>query len=284
MRKSIALFSLCGAIVLATFAGERTRGQDAKKGTAEARRAAAERDLKAAADADDAVVRQWEGQFGPQLRQVYRGELHLMRLVTEPTKAQYEKIAANGDAIIKSAIRKYVQAMQGRGGDQFDPRESMAKEIAKSVRETLSPEQSARYEKEIELRTAARKRLVFRNLVAMTDRILVFRPDQREKLSEILAANWDESWNQTQILMYGGQYFPPLPDAKIEPILTDVQRTVWRGIHKNQVRFGINFGFVPGIDIEDEAWDEGRPAASPAKPDDKNRPKNGAAPKAAEKP
>jgi Spy/CpxP family protein refolding chaperone len=279
MRKSLALAGLCGAVVAAALGGASTRGQDAKKGTAPARVIPVEK-MAVPVDADDALVRQWEGQFGPQLRQVFRGELHLMRLVCEPTKAEYDKVAAKGDAIVKAAIRRYALAMQGRGGNESNPRDPMMKEIAKAVAEALTPEQSARYEKELALRTKARKRLVVSNLVAITDRVLVLTPEQRDKLSRILEANWDESWNQTQILMYGGQYFPSMPDAKIEPILTESQRTVWRGIQKNQIRFGVNFGFGVGFDMGEEVWDDTPPAERPGNPAAKTAPKNGAAPKA----
>ena len=62
------------------------------------------------------------------------------------------------------------------------------------------------------------------------------------KIGEVLAANWDNSWNQTQIFMYGGQYMPAMPDAKIVPLLSEPQRAVWRGISKGNVQFGINWG------------------------------------------
>jgi len=83
--------------------------------------------------------------------------------------------------------------------------------------------------------------------------------------------------------MTGGQYFPAMPDAKIEPILTEKQRTVWKGVNKNNIRFGINFGFARGVEIEDEVWDDEPPVKKPAKPDDAAPPKNGPVPKAAAK-
>src|SRR4051794_27639754 len=59
---------------------------------------------------NDAQVQQWEQQYGPQLRQLLRTELHFMRLVCQPTKQQYEKIAADGEPAIKEAIRSLVVA------------------------------------------------------------------------------------------------------------------------------------------------------------------------------
>jgi hypothetical protein len=214
---------------------------------------------------DDAVVNQWEQQFAPMFQQLFKGELHFMRLVTDATKAQYDAVAADGDAAVKSAVRKYANAMQ-RGGDYADPRIGLTDAISKSIEKHFSEEQAARYRKEIELRNTARKKLIVTNLVAMIDRVLLLQPDQRQKINDILANNWHESWNQTQILMYGGRYMPLMPDDKINPILSDKQREVWRTISKNQVRFGPNFGFNRGFEIEEEVWDEGPPAKKPDKP------------------
>jgi hypothetical protein len=243
-------------------------------------------EVKADANNDDAVVRQVEQQYGAQIRQVHRTEMHLMRIVAEPTKEQYEKIAADGVTAMKAAAKKYADAMNGNGfiGDEFDPRKSIAEVIAQSVRSTLSPEQFARYEKELKLRTAARKRMVVSNLVSMVDGILILRPDQREKIREILNDNWNEIWDQPQLYMYGRQYIPPMPDAKINPILTDTQRTVWQGVQKMNVRFGMNGRNARAINIPDEAWDNNPQRKNPAPPSDKAAPQKEQAPKAGGKP
>jgi hypothetical protein len=233
---------------------------------------------------DDAVRKQWEARYGSQVRQLHRMELHFMRLVTEPTRQQYEKIAADTEPTVKAAIAQLVEGLAGGRGVQSDPREPIAEGIAKSVRANLSSEQAARYQKEIDLRAAAHKRLFVTSLVAMTDRVLVLRPDQREQLAKILAENWNESWNQTQILTYGGQYFPQMPDAKINPILTDAQRPVWRGISKGNIRFGMNFGFVQGTQVEDEVWDDDPPAKQPDRPNEKAAPSKPAPLKSDDKP
>ena len=64
---------------------------------------------------------------------------------------------------------------------------------------------------------------------------------------------------------------------------SDQQRTVWKGVNKNNIRFGINFGFARGVEIEDEVWDDEPPVKKPAKPDDAAPPKNGPVQKAAAK-
>jgi hypothetical protein len=215
------------------------------------------------AAAEEAIVKQVEQQYAGQFRQMYKSELHFMRVVTEPTRQQFEKIAADAEPGNKAAMRSFAMSMRGMARDQGDPRSIVAAAIAKAVKETLSPEQAARFQKEIDLRTAAHKRLFVTNLVAMIDQVVILQPEQRDRLAKVLIENWDDSW-QMQILMYGGQYFPAMPDAKIVPILSDAQRQVWQGVSRNTVRFGANFfGFAQGAELDDEVWPDD-PTKNPA--------------------
>jgi len=216
--------------------------------------------------ADDAMVQQLEQQYGAQLRLLYRSELYFMRLVTQPTKQQYDIIAADGDAVVKATLRKYAGAILGRANDQSDPRAFVAEAIGKSVRQTLSAEQSARYQKELDTRVAARRRVVVQNLVLAVDKALLLTAEQRSKLGEVLEGNWDHSWDNPQWLTITGQYYPAMPEAKILPILTDTQKTVWRGIPKGNVRFGFDFGVLPGIEIGDDVWGDDPAPALPHGP------------------
>ncbi len=93
----------------------------------------------------------------------------------------------------------------------------------------------------------------------MMDKVLTLNAEQRDKLGEVLTSYWTESWNQTQPLMTGGQYFPPLPESKIAAILTDDQRAIWRGVPKTTVRYGLNMSNLPGVAIPDEVWDDDPP-------------------------
>jgi hypothetical protein len=230
-----------------------------------------------------AQIRQFEQQFSGSFRQWYKRELHFMRMVCRPTKEQFEKIAADGEPALKATIRMFVSNMRRPVDNrQSDPRQVIAEAVAKSVQLTLSPEQVARYQKELDQRALARKRVWVLSLVRMIDKVLVLTPEQREKLSKILEKSWKDSWNHTQILMYGDQYFPSMPDAEIVPILTDNQKTVWSALPKGNVNFGLNMGpFF--LDIGDEVWEEKRPAEKPARRDGKGASKDKAATKRAEK-
>src|SRR5439155_14546295 len=110
--------------------------------------------------------------------------------------------------------------------------------VAGAVRETLPPEQAARYQKELDQRATARKHAILLNLIGMLDNALFLTTEQREQLFEILKNNWQDSWNQSQWFTLAGQYYPPMPDAKIVPILTEPQKDIWRGLSKGNIRFG----------------------------------------------
>jgi hypothetical protein len=231
--------------------------------------------LPGAQQPEDPVVQQFEQQFGRQFRQMYRAELHFMRLVCRPTKGQYEKIAAEGEPVLKATMRKIAMTWRRPVADgQSEPRTPIFEAVARSVRSTLSPKQAARYQKELDLRTAARKRVTVLTFVARIDNLLVLTAEQRAKLCKILENNWQESWNQAQWLTIGNRYFPAMPDDKIMPILTESQKEVWRGTPKGNIRFGFYLPFFQGIEIGDEVWDDD-PGSEKAEQTDSNAANNG---------
>ena len=117
----------------------------------------------------------------------------------------------------------------------------------------------------------------------MVDRVLVLTAEQRDKLTTILEKNWRDSWKQSQILNYGDNYFPVMPDAEILPILTDTQKTVWRSVPKGTMYVGFHVGMLQTVGIADEVWDEDRPEEKPARRDDKATAKGKGATKPVEK-
>ncbi len=269
------ILGAAGVLLLATVGGPAVSGRDDKPAKTEEAKG---RDNKAAKTEeakgrDDKPVAapevakeneniQFVEQFGPQVRQLYKVELRFMRLATEPTKQQYDKIAAEGDPSVKVAIRAY--AMRFNGGNRgktssSNPSQTLTDAIAKAVDKHLSPEQGARYRKELVARTTAYKRMAVDNLVAMVDKTLFLSTEQRLKLVDVFGNNWDESWNQAQYFMNEGRWFPPMPDVKILPILTEPQRVVWKGIPKNNVQFGIGGDFGDNENLDEEIWPEDAP-------------------------
>src|SRR4051812_41298191 len=115
-------------------------GRSAGQGVKQAPKAApaAPAAQKANAAADDAMLQQVEQQYGKYLRQIYRSELHFVRVVAEPTKPQFEKISADGEAAVKTAARTIALSMRGRRSQEYDPRAAMTEAIGKSVTANLS--------------------------------------------------------------------------------------------------------------------------------------------------
>ncbi len=250
---------------------------------------AANQKAKIAADKVQVQIQRYENQFAPLFRQMYRSELHFMRLACQPTKSQFEKISAESEAAMKEANKDYARRLynykvarkRSQGFAASDPQASIAKNLAKSVRETLSVEQAARYQKELDLRTESQKRAVVLNLVAKIDEVLFLSTEQRTKLGAILESHWSDSMNQPDILKTENMYFPPMPDAEILPLLTEAQATVWRQIPKGNIFQGFGIGIMRGIELGEEIWDEDRPPAIP--PAGKTAVKLQGTPKAAEK-
>jgi hypothetical protein len=208
---------------------------------------------------EDAVVQQFQQQYGSRFRQLYRSELHFLRIVCQPTKQQFDKIAADGEPALQATIRKIAATWRRpAANDQSDLRTLIVDALVKSVRSTLSPEQSTRYQKELDQRTAARKRVTVLNLVGNIDSLLLLTAEQRLKLTEILQNNWNESWNHEQGLTTSNRYFPPMPDNKILPVLNETQKQVWRDTPKGNIYHGFNPGVLPAIALDEEVWNDAR--------------------------
>jgi hypothetical protein len=232
----------------------------------------------------DLMIQQFEQQYGAQFRQLYKTELHFMRLVCQPTRRQYDKIAADGEPALKATMSKFAATFHRPVADeQPDPRMLVAEALVKLAQTNLSPEQAARYRTELDQRTAAQKRIAVLSLVCKMDKLLILTPEQRRALGEVLQNNWNEAWNQPQWLTIGGQYFPSMPDDKILPVLTETQKNVWRDTPKGNIRFGFQLGMLPVMEMEEEVWDDDRPHANPDRADGKAAIKDDRADKPVEK-
>ena len=228
-----------------------------------------------AADAEaDPNVKVWQQQFSTQFRQLLKAELHFVRLVCGPKKAEYELISLAGEKAMQGAVTEFVgvqkKMMRGiRAGEQPgypDPRKLITDGLSKSIKATLLAEQATRYQEELDKRTANRKQVALKNLVAKLDQDLVLSADQRGKLFESLSVSWKDSWGQSlEMLFYGEHYFPSLPDNDVIPILNDTQKEVWRGTPKqNNIFWGWNgMAFVNGAVMDDETWADEPQKAEP---------------------
>lgn len=216
----------------------------------------------AQAKLDQNAVKQFEAQFGRHFDQVVKTELHFIRVVCQPTRQQYDALASDGKLIRTKVINRFAMIQQGinqgiQSSSDNDTRKPVSEDLLASAKRHLTPDQVAKYEIELTARNKARKEVTVLVTAAKLDRKLVLNADQRAQITKVLDENWDESWGSMQMMMYGGDSFPNVPDQKIVPILTRTQKNVWRTVtQQNQVFWGFNVGMDQGIAIADEMWDD----------------------------
>jgi hypothetical protein len=216
----------------------------------------------------DPLIEQYRQQFRPALR----AELHLVRAVCGLTDEQRKQLAHEGQGLLESTAKKFAEIqlrmMKGRGANPaIDFREFLQQCVAALAKAHLSPEQSARYQAEVEARAENHKRVAVLNLVSKIDQDLILSAAQRDELCESLSSNWNNLWCQQLELLSYNQFFPDIPEDFIVPILNNTQRDLWRGLRNNRQNISFGIGFMGGqIDNElfaDEDLDD-VPVAAPS--------------------
>lgn len=216
----------------------------------------------------DAQVQQWIPQFTEQFRPILATELNFIRQMCDLTPEQRPKIKSAGEASVKEAAKKMaeLQGRQMRGvqrnNSQPDPRRIIRDALAKVLKDTLTPEQMAKYTEEATKRTALRKRAAILSVVALLDSTLCLTVEQRDKITESISSHWQDKWEQWLMMSaYNGQYFPEVPDQHVVTHLNAEQKSVWSGLQK------IDFGFWggDGQEQQNDGWwgDEPAKAAAP---------------------
>ena len=169
----------------------------------------------------------------------------------------------------------------GRPRVQKDLQESFRDAIVEIAKANLSVEAVDRYQREREMRIAARKTAGVLSLVAALDERLYLSETQRGQLQKELEKGWQDKWQSALALMVNNpEYFPTVPDALVVPQLTSSQVEVWQGLQK--VDYGINswmvFGNAFGIDdeglvevVEEEDEEEAEPAVGAEVQDDDSK-------------
>ena len=128
--------------------------------------------------------------------------------------------------------------------------------LLKSLEQTLTAEQLARYKAEAKARAEQRKRATILSAIARLDSALSLTKEQREKLDEAISTKWRDEWEQwLMVSRYGDQYFPQVPQDVVIPHLDSEQRVVWNSLQK--IGVGFHGSFVQPQD--DEAWWGNRP-------------------------
>lgn len=219
-------------------------------------------------NAVDAQVQQWIPQFTQQYQPILMTELNFIRQMCDLKPEQRPKIKAMGEASVKEVVRRLAEqqgrAMRGvnfveREAAPADPRKFIRDALAKVLKETLTEDQMAKYTEEATKRTALRKRTAIQSAVALLDGTLCLTAEQRDKITESITANWQDNWEQWLMLsMYGGQYFPTIPDQHVTTHLNVEQKSVWNGLQK------VDFSFWGGDGQEQQ--NDGWWGDEPAKP------------------
>ena len=217
-------------------------------------------------NAVDAQVQQWIPQFTQQYRPILMMELNFIRQMCDLKPEQRPKIKATGEAAVTQIVRQLAEqqgrAMRGvnfveREAAPADPRKFIRDALAKVLKETLTEKQMAKYTDEATKRTAVRKRAAIHSAVALLDGTLCLTAEQRDKITESITANWQDNWEQWLMLsMYGGQYFPTIPDQHVTTHLNAEQKSVWNGLQK--VDFGGWGG--DGQEQQNDGWWGDEPA------------------------
>ena len=216
----------------------------------------------AVAVVDKNALKQFEARYGRHFDQIIKTELHFIRLVCQPTRQQYDALAADGKLIRTKVLNKFAMVQQGmnRGihsSSDNDTRKPVAEDLLQSAKRHLSPDQVAKYESELAERNNAHQEVAILVTAAKLDEKLVLNTEQRSQVTRVLGENWNESWGSVPMMMHGSRYFPNIPDQKIIPLLTSTQKNVLRTLNQqNRVFFGFNVGMNQGIVIPDEKWED----------------------------
>ena len=217
---------------------------------------------QAQAKLDRNALKQFEVQYGRHFDQVVKTELHFIRVVCQPTRQQYDALASDGKLIRTKVLNKFALIQQGmnqgvQSSSNNDTRKPVAEGLLESAKRHLTADQVAKYESELAARNNARKDVIVLATAAKLDRKLVLNKDQRAEVTKALSENWNASWGSMEVMMYGGDSFPNVPDAKIVPLLSETQKKVWRTVNQqSNVFWGFNVGMDQGIAIADEQWDD----------------------------
>ena len=187
---------------------------------------------------DDPTVQQWILQCRPYLK----SEFAFVKATCGLDKAQRERIALAGEQALREAARKAArsqnmpQVLGGAQAESNNPRRAIRKGLAEAVKANLPPDKAGRFLEEVEARDAQHKRAAVVNLVAKLDHELYLSAEQRGKLQEALAKNWDGSWCESleAMVAYGDQYFPMVPEEQVAPFLNGEQKKIWSTVQKVQ--------------------------------------------------
>jgi hypothetical protein len=181
-------------------------------------------------------------QFTQQGRPMMRSEVLLVHSLYHLSKDQLKALVKGAEAGLETVAKEMAEHQQGgvprvvvRGRSVANP--DWAKRLEETIgvefKKLLTPEQFARYQSEVDKRSAERKEMGLRFMVDAIDRELLLSPKQRDQLMTTLGPKWEGGWAMyLEYIMYGNNFFPQEVDRIVTPVLDETQKKVWQGAQK----------------------------------------------------
>ncbi|MEI8021687.1 MAG: hypothetical protein WCH39_25990, partial [Schlesneria sp.] len=168
-------------------------------------------------------------------------ELNFIQSVcSDLTPQQRSKIKWAAESSVKQAAKQravFARDLERRQPVDFDkampvPRKMIRDAVAKAVEETLSKEQTVRFKNEAADRTAQRKEAAILFVVSRLDDCLFLDAEQRHRISDRIASNWKDRWEEWFKLTERPNTFPCRLDECVVPQLNADQESTWQGLLK----------------------------------------------------
>jgi hypothetical protein len=200
-------------------------------------------------------------QCSQQLRPILNAEYQFIRSACAMTEEQRKKVASDGERVLRRSAQRFVEVRRNglSAANPPDPRRWIEEGLSVSVKAHLSPEQTARYEAEIQKRDDDRKRIAILNTVALIDQWVVLTADQRERLIRTLSLNWQRAWCPTlEIFQHINAPPDAVSDEYIASVLDDDQLKTWKRVLTRSAVFWNGDSFMANLlagdnPLEDEA-------------------------------
>jgi hypothetical protein len=169
-------------------------------------------------------------------RSLFLAELRFIRVSSGVSEEQARRMAHAAQGPLRAAVAEFVEKElkkpQAPGFDSTAACRSVHDAASAVAKAHLSPEQWARYRDQVEKRTAHRKQVAMRGMLARLEQKLRLTAEQRDKLGESLSAHWDPGWDNAVVLIGTSTNLPDIPDPVILPFLTETQKAAWKAIEK----------------------------------------------------
>jgi hypothetical protein len=174
-------------------------------------------------------IRQHAGNLQAQIQPLLRGELELIRQTCGGLDAAARRrVLSSGTVALAKAALDAANAQFGRGGHQVVTGQVMSKSLATALEKEASAEEFAAYRAEQQQRSARRRQVARRVLVADIDRVLDLSAEQRSAIDAALESQWQEGWPTSSSVVADNQIAPDFAEGCILPSLSPRQRETWR--------------------------------------------------------